>query len=394
MEMQDPPPKEPKDNEKKEKKEKEWLAIALKWMKPGATVAVPLSAEPLRLPRNVTLAQLRAAILESPTTTTNTDFQNLVVHQKFQMHFVYKGAIWKEEKDDKDDDSSPPPSLLELCQNVPPSNNDTITLFVVLSSNPPPPPQPPAERLPVQRPLVTEQPAAAVPLLPAAPPRRERRTEPPSQLLPAPFLEELQQQFPEHDIRDLVSTLLSHPDARAQMERSFDLQLAQLDHVPGGMSLLHSLYTQQQDQEERLLWAHPAAEEENGPAWNDAALASANGQAMPNPWGNHHPRRTTRPTSSSFRAMRPTTRRPNPWLHHDDSATEELYTAATTASVATTDNPWSSSSEEQLLVDMGFTNRARNRALLRQHDWDTTVDILLQEQEAAGGASAEDDPAE
>jgi hypothetical protein len=407
IEMEDSSPKEAKKHDKEE-----LLFIALKWMKPGATAAVQLYAEPLHMPRDVTLAQLRDAILEQTAKANETEFHDLVSNQKFQMHFVFKGTILKEEEEN---DSK---TLLELCENA--SSTNSFTLFVVLS-NPPKPPKPPEVRPPARHAAVAEEAAAAQ--TPAPPPDRRRPTtrSPPPPSLPAPFLEELQQQFPEHDIRDLVSTLLSSPDARAQMERSFDLQLAQLDHVPGGMNLLQSLYTQQQDQEERFLFSNSSngtsSESHNNTSANgsnDAAIAGATGRAMPNPWGNRNhnhrrvppppPRRTlpTRtPPALRSTAILPT--RPNPWSNVTDD-TEQLYETTTATlvpapAVTTTipaDNPWrvnEPEAQEQLLVDMGFTNRARNRALLQQHDWDTTVDLLLQEQPPEEEGGAEDDDA-
>lgn len=206
------------------------------------------------------------------------------------------------------------------------------------------------------------------------------------------------------------------------MERSFDLQLAQLDHVPGGMNLLQSLYTQQQDQEERLLFSNntssngSSSSEHNATANEAAAIAGATGQAMPNPWGSSNtnrrlpPPRRTLPTRTPPlpSAMFPTTTiLPNPWSNLADE-TEQLYETTTAPAQTTTttvpaDNPWrpvestATTQQEQLLYDMGFTNRALNRSLLQQHDWDTTVDLLLQrqqeEEEETGGAEDNNDDA-
>ena len=416
------------NNKKDETEEKEdgWLNVTVKWMHPRTNVLVTLFSLPT--PRDVTLSQVRPLILRAAAATT-PDFYALVVRPNIQMQFVYKGRILEEEETDD--------TLLHICGGGAVS---PITLFVVLTNAPEPPtPPPPRVPLPVNDNRVAPSAAASPRVRPvhnnrSNPTTNRNRNTTSSNGILDPWMDQLQEQFPEHDIRDLVQTLLSHPDARAQMERSFDLQLAQLDHLPGGMNLLQSLYSQQQDQEDRFLSgggnddarrAHPDTTSAAQQA--DAAVAGATGQAMPNPWRRSAamaPRRpmSRQPPPSFTRPMPrlpvswpsipplPTSRRPpttippsppnNPWTHEDPSWAEQLYEAPTaitnTTATSTTDHPpmdddaASNDAQEQLLFDMGFTNRSQNRSLLRQHNWDTTVDILLQQQQQQQQNETED----
>jgi ubiquilin len=90
-------------------------------------------------------------------------------------------------------------------------------------------------------------------------------------------------------MRDLWNAA-TNPHARAQQERSHDLQLAQIENMPGGMAALASMYNQvQAPLNDSLLSTTPsqASSSEQLPSAENR-MAGASGTAMPNPWGNRN----------------------------------------------------------------------------------------------------------
>jgi hypothetical protein len=136
-----------------------------------------------------------------------------------------------------------------------------------------------------------------------------------------PMIRQLQSQFPDHNIRDMIQTILSNPYAQQQMERSLELQLSQLDHVPGGMNLIQNAYQEQVDAAadasnnntmdglEDFLATDDNDDDDNNDnssafmnlllppvnrrrrppptnGYDPNPIAGPTGQAMPNPWSN------------------------------------------------------------------------------------------------------------
>lgn len=121
----------------------------------------------------------------------------------------------------------------------------------------------------------------------------------------------------------------TNPHARAMQERSHDLQLANIENMPGGMAALQNMYEQmmQNPLEDSLassLQQPPSSSSSNNNNNNTSSsttttsnlnnLAGAAGTAMPNPWGSHHSNRragnnnntnpfTSAPTTNPFQAM-------------------------------------------------------------------------------------------
>lgn len=106
-------------------------------------------------------------------------------------------------------------------------------------------------------------------------------------------------------LRDMLQSA-TNPAARAHAERSHDLQLAQLENMPGGFAALSQMYSQiQEPLEESLMQGNPPASTGRHSAAPSSTSSSFNrnqssstatrnagaaGTAMPNPWGSPSPR--------------------------------------------------------------------------------------------------------
>jgi hypothetical protein len=253
-----------------------------------------------------------------------------------------------------------------------------------------------------------------------------------------PMIRQLQSQFPDHNIRDLLQQM-SSPYAQQQMERSLELQLSQLDHLPGGMNLIQNAYREQMEQASnntnntnsgssssdsninpmqdflsglgggsgmgRSSQGHATDNNYN----NNNTMAGPMGQAMPNPWSSHQPfprrRRLVAPTAAdaattTTRVVTTTSTTPsnanpstqNPWnmTTHSSTSTQPVGMTATPMDESTSrhpddnhdDNNNSNNStqvNEELLYEMGFTDRTLNRRILLEQDnnLDRTVEALL-----------------
>ena len=249
-----------------------------------------------------------------------------------------------------------------------------------------------------------------------------------------PMIRQLQSQFPDHNIRDLLQQM-SSPYAQQQMERSLELQLSQLDHLPGGMNLIQNAYREQMEQASnntnntnssgssssdsninpmedffsglgggsgmgRSSQGHATDNNYNN---NNNTMAGPMGQAMPNPWSSHQPfprrRRLVAPTATTTTRAVTTTTTPsnanpstqNPWnmtTTHSSTSTQHVGMAATPMDESTSRHPDdnhddnnnnSTQVNEELLYEMGFTDRTLNRRILLEQDnnLDRTVEALL-----------------
>lgn len=103
--------------------------------------------------------------------------------------------------------------------------------------------------------------------------------------------------------RDMMQ-MAANPSLRRQQERAHDLQLAQIENMPGGMAALASMYTNQQVPLQDSLFGGSNTTSNTtstlpSSANNNNRLAGATGTAMPNPWAASNRNSTTNRNSAT-----------------------------------------------------------------------------------------------